>query len=257
MNVWQTIVLGIVEGLTEFLPVSSTGHLILASRLMHIKQSEFLSSFNIAIQLGAVMAVVFLYGRTLLLDQKVLRRVAAAFIPTAAIGIIFYKVIKHVLMRSELVVVWSLFVGGFILIVFELFYNEREHPIDDIRKLSYKQAALIGVFQSLAMVPGISRSAATIVGGLYLGLQRKTIVEFSFLLSIPTMAAATGLDMIKSAAAFSMDQMGILILGFLVAFFVAMISVKFLLYFIKKHDFVVFGVYRIAVVFLFLVLWTR
>ncbi|MCK5082931.1 MAG: undecaprenyl-diphosphate phosphatase, partial [Candidatus Omnitrophica bacterium] len=193
---WQTILLGIVEGITEFLPISSTGHLILTSRLLNIPQSDFLSSFQIAIQLGAILAVVLLYARSLILEWEILKRVMAAFIPTAVIGLTFYKVIKQYLMGSELVVAWALLIGGVILIIFESFYKEKETSLGEISALSYKQAILIGVFQSFAMVPGVSRSAATIIGGLSLGLKRKTIVEFSFLLAVPTMVAATGLDII-------------------------------------------------------------
>jgi undecaprenyl-diphosphatase len=257
VNLWQTILLGIVEGITEFLPISSTGHLILASRLLNITQNDFLSSFEIAIQLGAILAVVLLYWKSLILEGEVLKRVIAAFIPTAVIGLIFYPFIKDVLMGSELVVVWALFIGGVILVVFELFYREKQDSLEDIGTLSYKQAVLIGVFQSFAMVPGVSRSAATIIGGLSLGLKRKTIVEFSFLLAVPTMAAAAGLDIINNAASFSVDQIILLAVGFLVAFFIALASIKFLLYFIKNHNFVIFGVYRIVIAVLFLMLWIK
>ena len=257
MSLWQTILMGIVEGITEFLPISSTGHLILTSRLLNITQSDFLSSFQIAIQLGAILAVVALYWRVLILKKEVLKRVIAAFIPTAVIGLIFYSFIKQILMRSELVVIWSLLIGGIILVAFEFFYKEKEDPLEDISALSYKQAILIGIFQSFAMIPGVSRSAATIIGGLSLGLKRRMIVEFSFLLAVPTMAAATGLDIIRNAADFSSDQIDILAVGFLVAFFAAIISIKFLLYFIKNHNFVVFGIYRIAIAIAFLMLWIR
>ncbi len=257
MNLWQTLLMGIVEGITEFLPVSSTGHLILTSRLLNIPQSDFLSSFQIAIQLGAILAVVLLYGRSLILNNKILRRVFAAFIPTAIIGLIFYAFIKRMLMDGERIVIWSLLIGGIVLVVFELFYKEKETSIDGIDALSYQQAILIGVFQSFAMIPGVSRSAATIIGGLSLGLKRKTIVEFSFLLAVPTMAAATGFDIIKNASAFSADQIGLLAGGFLAAFFVALLSIKFLLYFIKNHNFIVFGIYRIIIAILFLVLWIK
>ncbi|MCK5178468.1 MAG: undecaprenyl-diphosphatase, partial [Candidatus Omnitrophica bacterium] len=147
MNVWQATLIGIIEGITEFLPVSSTGHLILASRLLNIAQSDFLSSFQVAIQLGAILAVVLLYWRSLILEREVLKRVMAAFIPTAVIGLIFYKFIKQVLMGNELVVVWSLLIGGIILVVFELFYSaargkEKEASFKEINTLSYKRAVL-------------------------------------------------------------------------------------------------------------------
>lgn len=257
VNVWQATLIGIIEGITEFLPVSSTGHLILASRLLNIAQSDFLSSFQVAIQLGAILAIVLLYGRSLLFKWEVLKRVAAAFIPTVIIGFIFYKFIKHVLMGNERVVVWSLLIGGIVLVVFEFFYKEKENSLEDISALSYPQAVLIGIFQSFAMVPGVSRSAATIIGGLSLGLKRRMIVEFSFLLAVPTMVAAVGLDVIKSAANFSADQAVLLAAGFLAAFFVAICSIKFLLYFVKNHNFVVFGVYRIVIAVLFLMLWIK
>ena len=160
-------------------------------------------------------------------------------------------------MESELVVLWSLLIGGIFLVVFEVFYKEKEDSLKDINALSYKQAVFIGIFQSFAMIPGVSRSAATIIGGLFLGLKRRTIVEFSFLLAVPTMAAATGFDIIKSAADFSSDQIGLLAVGFLTAFFVAIISIKFLLYFIKNHNFIVFGIYRIVIALLFLALWIK
>ena len=156
--------MGVVEGVTEFLPVSSTGHLVLVSRLFNITQSYFLSSFQIAIQFGAILAVVLLYGKSLVLNDKILKRVLAAFIPTAVVGVILYPLIKNFLMLSELVVVWSLLIGGIILIIFESLYREKETPTDGVDSISYKQAILIGLFQSFAMVPGVSRSAATIIG---------------------------------------------------------------------------------------------
>ena len=135
MTIWQTAILGIVEGLTEFLPVSSTGHLILASRLLDIEESGFLSSFNIAIQLGAILAVVLLYWKRLLLDAKVFKRVAVAFIPTAIIGFVLYKFIKQVLLQSEMIVVWMLALGGIALIVFELLYKEKNHSLGEIAEV--------------------------------------------------------------------------------------------------------------------------
>ncbi|MDP2653034.1 MAG: undecaprenyl-diphosphate phosphatase [Candidatus Omnitrophota bacterium] len=252
MNLWDAVILGIVEGITEFLPVSSTGHLLLANRLLGHEPTDFLKSFDITIQLGAILAVVVLYGRSLLVDRKVLMRVAAAFIPTAVAGLIFYKLIKNVLMDSAPVVLWSLFLGGIFLIVFEKFHKEPPGAEGDIRKIPYGTAALIGLFQALAMVPGVSRSAATIIGGLLLGVRRKTIVEFSFLLAVPTMLAATALDLLKNASAFSADQAAFLATGFAASFAVAIFSIKFLLYYIQRNNFILFGVYRI---FAALVFW--
>lgn len=252
MNLWHVLVLGCVEGITEFLPISSTGHLILTSRILGLSQTDFIKSFEISIQLGAILAVVVLYGRSLMLDLNTIKRVIAAFIPTACIGLLFYKVIKGFLLGSDKVVLWSLLIGGVFIIIFEMLYKKRKGHVADIKSISYKQAVLIGFFQSIAIVPGVSRSAATIIGGLSLGLSRKTIVEFSFLLAVPTMMAATGLDLIQNANAFSAHQLNSLFIGFLMSFIVALISIKFLLYFIKRYDFVVFGVYRILIALFFL-----
>ncbi|MFC1510474.1 undecaprenyl-diphosphatase UppP [Candidatus Omnitrophota bacterium] len=247
MNIFHSFVLGIVEGITEFLPVSSTGHLILTSKWMGLAQTDFLSSFTIAIQLGAIFAVIMLYGKSLICDVVLMKKVAAAFIPTAIIGLFLYKFIKHVLLGSSLVVVCALFVGGVIIILFEKFHQPDEGALQDLKQLSYRQAVLIGVFQSLAVIPGVSRSAATIIGGLSLGLSRRSIVEFSFLLAIPTMAAATALDLIKSGGGFTSAQFGLLAMGVLVSFIVAVLAIKVFLKFIQKHSFVVFGVYRMLI----------
>ena len=252
MTLYECIILGIVEGITEFLPVSSTGHMILAGHMLKMAQTEFLKSFEISIQLGAILAVVVLYGRLLLQNQEVLKRVITAFIPTALIGFIFYKLIKTYLLGNALVVVASLFIGGIILILFELNHTEQETSIAEMEQISYGQAALIGLFQAIAMIPGVSRSAATIIGGLALGLKRKTIVEFSFVLAVPTMIAATALDLLKSGCAFNAQQYVLLFIGGFISFVVAVLSIKFLLSYIKRHTFVSFGIYRmiIAVVFL-------
>lgn len=247
MELWHSLVLSVVEGITEFLPISSTGHLILAGHVLQIPQTEFLKSFNIAIQLGAILAVVVLYWRRLLTEAAVIKRVAVAFVPTAVLGLIFYKIIKHFLLGSAQVVIWALFLGGIFLIIFEMLHKEGPDAVDDMAKISLKNAFLIGVFQSMAMVPGVSRSAATIIGGLVLGLKRKTIVEFSFLLAVPTMAAATALDLFKSAGSFTAEQFGALAVGFVVSFLVAIAAIKFLLHFIKNHTFISFGIYRVLI----------
>ena len=250
------IILGLVEGITEFLPISSTGHLILTSSLLKIPETNFLKTFEIAIQLGAILAVVVLYWRKLLLQKEVLTRVIIAFLPTAILGLLLYKVVKRYLLGNVEVVLWSLAAGGILLIVFELLHKEKEAAIGEVEQLSYQQAAAIGLFQSLAFIPGVSRAAATIVGGLLLGLKRKTIVEFSFLLAIPTMAAATGLDLVKNAGSFSGEQFGLLGVGFLVSFLTALVAIKWLLRFIEKHNFVWCGVYRITIAIVFMILMT-
>ena len=255
MDILQAIILGVVEGITEFLPISSTGHLMLAAKQLGLLQTEFIKSFEIAIQLGAILAVVVLYWKTLVHNLDVWKRVIVAFVPTAIIGLIFYKIVKHFFLSNNGVVLWSLFLGGVVLIIFEIFYREKDEPVHTIQAISYKQSFFIGLFQSIAIIPGVSRSAATIVGGLALGLKRRTIVEFSFFLAIPTMLAATALDMLKSAGGFNRQEFILLAVGFAVSFLVATVAIKSLLVFIKRHNFIVFGVYRIliAIIFWFLI----
>jgi len=259
MSLLDAIIIGVVEGITEFLPVSSTGHMILAGKLLGLAQTEFLKTFEIAIQLGAILAVVVLYAKTLLLDREIIKRVLAAFIPTVIIGGIFYKLIKTFLLGNSEVVLWSLFLGGIFLIVFELRHREGPQAEADLAKISYKHAVLIGIFQAVAMIPGVSRSAATIVGGLILGMRRKAIVEFSFLLAVPTMLAAAGLDIVKSSSeiAFGRQEITLLAVGFLTAFLVALASIKFLLHFIQRHNFISFGAYRVLAAILFWVIISR
>lgn len=249
MTLLQAIILGVVEGVTEFLPISSTGHLILASRLLGLSQTDFQKSFEIAIQLGAIASVIALYWRRFL--EPAVVRVLVAFLPTGLIGFALYRVVKTYLFDSEAVVLWALGLGGVALIVFELLHQERDDAVPDVASISYSKALLIGVFQSLSIVPGVSRAGATIVGGLILGLSRSTIVEFSFLLAVPTMLAATGYDLLKNASSFVPQQFGVLAAGFVSAFFVALLSIKFLLAFVRTNTFVPFGIYRIVVAFAF------
>jgi undecaprenyl-diphosphatase len=254
MHIFHALILGVVEGITEFLPVSSTGHLIMAARVLKIPQSDFIKSFEIIIQLGAILAVVCLYFRSLFLDVRVMKKVLAAFIPTGVLGFLFYKLAKKYLLGNGHVVAWSLLIGGIFLVVFELLHREKEGSTEEVASISIRQAVLIGVFQSLAIIPGVSRSAATIIGGLLLGLKRKTIVEFSFLLAIPTMLAATVLDLSKSGFSFSGAQISFLAVGFITSFLVALAAVKLFISYIQKNNFIAFGVYRIVIAALFLII---
>ncbi|MCK9351479.1 MAG: undecaprenyl-diphosphate phosphatase [Candidatus Paceibacterota bacterium] len=248
MTIFHAIILGIVEGLTEFLPVSSTGHLILAGKFLGLPGGNFEKSFDIIIQLGAILSVVVLYWRVFLRDIPALKKICVAFLPTAVIGLALYKFIKQ-LMGSEWVIVWALFLGGVILIVFEHLYKKKPKMelVENISQISYKNAFLIGLFQAISVIPGVSRSGATIVGGLSLGIKRETIVEFSFLLAVPTMCAATGLDLVKNWRSFSADDAGILAAGFVTSFIVALVCIKLFLGFVRKYDFTSFGIYRIVV----------
>lgn len=252
MTILQVVILGVVEGVTEFLPISSTGHLILFGKLLGVADSDFTKSFEIAIQFGAILAVVALYWKGFYGHMKEWKRVFVAFVPTAIIGFLLYKILKNYLLSNAILVVWSLLLGGIALIVFELWYKRKgKANVLTIEEISYKKSFWTGVWQALAIIPGVSRSGATIIGGMSMGISREAIVEFSFLLAIPTMAAATGYDLLKSAGSFSFDQFWLLALGFIVSFVVALLSIKWLLHFVKRHTFIAFGVYRIVVALLF------
>lgn len=251
MTILHSIILGIVEGITEFLPISSTGHLILTAKLLKLNHDSFLSSFEIGIQFGAILSVLAIYWRKIFNSAKLWKIITVAFIPTAIIGFLLYAIIKHYLMGNASVVLWSLAIGGLFIIIFEYFYTEKDNTPTDIDQITYKQAAFIGICQSIAVIPGVSRSAATILGGLSAGLKRKVIVEFSFLLAIPTMLAATGYDLLKTGSNFNESQWLLLFIGALVSFVVAYMAIKFLLNFIQKHTFAIFGYYRILVAIIF------
>lgn len=250
MTLLQSIILGIVEGITEFLPVSSTGHLILADALLRIQATDFTKSFNIIIQLGAIFAVTAMFWATLW-KWETIKKLFVAFIPTGILGLLLYKTIKAYLLGNQAVVLWALLLGGIAIILLEIFHKEKSDAPLSISDISYKQAFVIGLFQAIAIIPGVSRSAATIGGGLLLGISRVAIVEFSFLLAVPTMLAATGLDVVKNYKIFSTNQIGILTIGFITAFIIAMLTVRFLLGYIQKHGFKPFGIYRIILALVF------
>jgi len=247
MTVLQAVILGIIEGLTEFLPVSSTAHLILAADAMRLTGSEFLKSFEIIIQLGAILSVVVLYWRRFL-NVEIIKKLVVAFIPTGIIGLTVYKAVKAML-GSVTVVLITLIVGGIALILFEHFKEQAEDD-PDLREITYRRALLVGLFQAIAIVPGVSRSAATIVGGSFIGISKRTIVEFSFLLAVPTMAAASGLELLRGYSALA-GHMTTLLIGFVVSFVTAIIAIKSFLAFVKRRDFKAFGWYRIAIALAF------
>lgn len=251
MSFFDVILLGIIEGVTEFLPVSSTGHLILAARLFDLPETEFLKTFQVVIQLGAIAAVVVLYGRRLLDDRGLLQKVLVALLPALGVGYVFYQFIRS-LFSSPLVVVYALFLGGLALIIFEFTFGRRDETgKQELSDISYSTAFRIGLFQTLAVIPGVSRAGATIIGGLLLGLKRQAIIEFSFLLAVPTMLAATTLDLLKHGATFTSGDLFFLLMGFLTAFGVALLVIKLFLRFIEKHTFITFGVYRMIVALVF------
>ncbi len=247
---YDALILGIVEGVTEFLPVSSTGHLILASKVMGIEQTEMHKTFEVVIQLGSILAVIFAFKEKIFHSIELWKRLIVAFVPTAVLGFTLYKIIKSLFLPQT--VAYMLIIGGVIFIIVELLYKEKEHHVSHVERVSYRQAFAIGLFQSLAMVPGTSRSGATIIGGLLIGLKRKTATEFSFLLAVPTMLAATAYDILKHHSEFDFSDAQALGIGFVTAFIVALAIIKWFLAFIKKHTFIPFGIYRIIVGIIFL-----
>jgi undecaprenyl-diphosphatase len=249
MNLIHALIFGCVEGITEFLPISSTAHLEITARLLHLAQSDFLKSFEIVIQLGAILAVVVVYFSWLRQSVELWKRIIVAFIPTGIIGFILYKLIKTFLLGNIQIIIWTLGIGGIALIIFELIYrNEDAFGIssrEELEQIPYSTALLIGIAQSIAVVPGVSRSAATIIAGRVLGISRRAIVEFSFLLAIPTMLAASGYDILKNANAFSKDQFTFLAVGFIASGFFAFCAIKTFLHIIKRRSMIGFGIYRI------------
>lgn len=246
MTIIDSLLLGALEGVTEFLPVSSTGHLILASQLLGLQQTAAHKAFEVSIQLGSILAVLFLYAQRLLQDKQLWFKIAIAFLPTGALGFLLYKHIKA-LFGVETVSI-MLIVGGIFFLVFEYFH--RNQPITegkDLSQLSMKEALAIGFFQSLAMIPGTSRSGSTLIGGLFMGLSRKSAAEFSFLLAIPTMVIATAYDLLKHRHEMIVDDWSMLIVAFITAFVFAFATVKAFVGFVSRHTFVPFAIYRIVV----------
>ncbi|MGB5076418.1 MAG: undecaprenyl-diphosphate phosphatase [Sphingorhabdus sp.] len=246
------IILGIVEGLTEFLPVSSTGHLILATELLGYDAGRW-AIFNIAIQPGAILAVLVLYWRTFMDVLKGLfsleagalafvRNLLLAFFPAVILGLAFGDAIE-MLLENAVVVAWALIIGGVGILIVEKFANPKESG--GVAELSAKQSSMIGLVQCLAMVPGVSRSGATILGAMALGVDRKTAAEFSFFLAMPTLTGATALQLFKHRDAVSMDDMGLIAIGFFVSFVVAWIVIKAFLAVVTRYGFGPFAWYRI------------
>jgi undecaprenyl-diphosphatase len=244
MTLLYAAIFGVVEGITEFLPISSTGHLLLTAQVLHLPQTEAMKTFEIVIQLGAILAVAVLRGRVLVRDRRTVLLVLTAFLPTAVIGFLLHDFIKGVLLQSTPVLLWSFFLGGIVLILVDR--TAKQGKIDGVSKMTFTHALLIGVFQSIALIPGVSRAGATIVGGELLGVRRATIVDFSFLLAIPTMAAATGYDFLKSFDALGSQDMTMLAVGFIISFIVALIAVRSFITFVQKHSLASFGIYRIG-----------
>ncbi len=258
MNLLHAIILAIIEGLTEFLPVSSTGHMIIGSTLMGIESDHFVKMFTVAIQFGAILSVVALYWRRFFQDIRFYVRLFVAFLPAVFFGLLFKKQIDA-LLENIVVVAVALIAGGIVFLLIDDYFKKqstRDTTTDDI---SLPKALKIGLFQVVSMVPGVSRSAATIIGGLTQGLSPRTAAEFSFFLAVPTMFAATCKsiwDFVdEEGGTFSQHELVLLAVGNIVAFIVALLAIRAFVGFLTRHGFKAFGYYRIAVGLLILALW--
>jgi undecaprenyl-diphosphatase len=258
MNTLQSIIIAIVEGLTEFLPISSTGHMIITEKALGITETDFIKVFTVAIQLGAILAVVVLYAKKFF-DFKSWQfyvKLAAAVVPALVLGFLFGKKIDA-LLESSLTVAVSMLVGGVVLLFIDKAF--KSPTIQSEEKISYGKAVTIGVWQCIAMIPGVSRSAASIIGGMQQKLTRSVAAEFSFFLAVPTMLAATGYKLLKyykERGGFTGEEIKQLAVGNIVAFIVAMLAIKFFIVFLKKYGFTIWGWYRIILgIVLLLLIW--
>jgi len=255
MSIFQAIIIAIVEGITEFLPISSTGHMIITSSLMGISDQAFTKTFEIAIQLGAILAVVVLYWRKFFdfSKWKFYFKLLIAVLPALVLGFLFSKKIDA-LLESPTTVAITMLVGGIILLFIDNIFNR--HTIEKEEEMSYGRAFIIGIWQCLAMIPGVSRSAASIIGGMQQKLTRKLAAEFSFYLAVPTMIAATGYKLMKEYSGIQKEEIKLLVVGNIVAFIVALVAIKFFIGFLQKHGFKIFGIYRIvAGIVLLILIW--
>ena len=255
MSLFEAIIIAIVEGITEYLPVSSTGHMIITSTVLGIHKDEFTKLFEVAIQLGAILAVVVLYWKKFVDFSKwqFYLKLIIAVIPALVLGKLFSDAIDQML-ESPTTVAISLLVGGIILLFIDKVVVR--HDIEKEAESTYKRAFIIGIWQCLAMIPGVSRSASSIIGGMQQKLTRKLAAEFSFYLAVPTMCAATGYKLLQGYKTFTAEHVYLLIVGNVVAFVVAILAIKFFIGFLQKHGFRLFGWYRIiAGIALLILIW--
>ncbi len=252
MTWFEALIIAIIEGLTEFLPVSSTGHMILTEGILGMKSNDFVQAFIINIQFGAILAVVVLYWKRFFQSLDFYYKLFVAFIPAAVFGLLLNDYIEA-LLESVYVVAVMLILGGIVLVFVDKWFKDTETKGKN--DVNYKNAFVIGMFQVLAMVPGVSRSAATIIGGMVEKLNKKAAAEFSFFLAVPTMVAASGYKLLKNHDAITHDNIGILIFGNVIAFIVAMFAIKSFINFLTSHGFKVFGYYRIIVGLIIIILY--
>ena len=257
MNLIQSVILGVVEGITEFLPISSTAHLIIASQVLGIKQTEFQKFFEVFIQSGAILAVVFIYLKYVIKNIKVIKNVIISFIPTAIVGLALHKVIKDVFFESNLLIIAAIGVIGLVFLIVEYLIKKEKIKLSrNIGRINLQTAVIIGLAQALAVVPGVSRAGIVIIAMILMRFRRDEAATYSFLLAVPTILAASALDLYKSAQVVQFVQNDILyvLTGFLASFISAYLAVGWLINFLKKNSLVPFGIYRIALAIILLVL---
>ena len=255
MTLLHAIILAIVEGLTEYLPVSSTGHIILASAFLGINENEFVKDYTVIVQFGAILSVVALYWRDLLRSFELYKKLFVAFLPAAVIGFTLKDPIQS-LLGSVTVVAWSLLIGGIFLLFIDKWLAKKDlgNQLRSTDQLTLKDSLIIGVAQCAALIPGVSRSASTIVGGLVRNLDRKTAAEFSFLLAVPTLGAATAYKLLKIAPQITSADITVIVVGNIASFIVGAITIKTFVKYLSRYGFKVFGYYRIIVGSLILIL---
>jgi len=241
MTVFQAIIIAIVEGITEFLPISSTGHMIITEKILGMESTEFLKAFTVNIQFGAILSVIILYWKRFFQTLNFYYKLFIAFIPAMVLGFLLGKYIDA-LLENVVVVAITLLLGGIILLFVDKWFN---NPKED-QEISNSTAFKIGLFQCIAMIPGVSRSAATIIGGMTQKLSRKTAAEFSFFLAVPTMFAASAYKLLENYKSINTENISLLLIGNIVAFIVAMIAIKSFIAFLTKYGFKAFGYYRIV-----------
>lgn len=255
MSIFHSIILGIVEGITEFLPISSTFHLIYTSKLLGISQTAFQKFFEVFIQGGAILAVAVLFFKETIKDINLIKKTIIAFIPTAFVGFILYKVIKNVFFESSILMLIMFIIVGLMFILVEWSVSKKRIVLKkSLKEFSYKEALIIGLVQALAVIPGVSRAGSVILGMMFLGYKREEAAKFSFILSIPTILAASGYDLFKmrSLVMSNVDNLSLLIIGSLVSFIFALAAVKWLITYLQKNSLFIFGVYRILLAIILL-----
>jgi undecaprenyl-diphosphatase len=255
MQIIDSIILGVIEGFTEFLPISSTGHLIVASEFLGLEQTDINKAYEVIIQFAAILAVILNYPDKFSIKKiELWKKLTLAFIPIGAVGFLFSHQVKA--MFSIEIVAIMFIIGGVIFLIVEKFYDEKKSHIDDVEKVTYKQALYIGFAQIFALIPGTSRAGSTIIGAMLVGLNRRASAEFSFLLAFPVMCATTGYDLLKHYKDFTDANFLVLGVGFIISFIVAFLTIKLFLKFLQNFTFVAFGIYRIIFGIILLLIFT-